>query len=174
MIVPAIRGIGTLELGLLAAIPLLLLWLAVVIWALRDMRRRSRSAWWAAGVLLLVLLLPVVGLLIYLLLRPRETLVEQYERTLRQEALLLQIERGHSCPGCARPVESSWLVCPECHVTLRRPCRQCGTPLEMHWHICPVCAHVVDMPESLASADHDSAADGFVAPGVSMVGTEAE
>lgn len=149
MLNPLFFGRGALEPGIGLGIVLFLVWLSVGIWAYRDMRHRSRSGGPAILVLLMVFLLPVAGLVIYLLLRPRETLMARYDQSLRQEALLQQIESGTSCPGCARPVAANWLVCPECHVTLRRPCQHCGTPLEMHWLLCPVCAHMVDVPESV-------------------------
>ncbi len=62
--------------GLLA-----LVWLALVVWAYRDVRTRSRSTVAAVLTILLVALLPVVGLVVYLLLRPRETLAAAYEIT---------------------------------------------------------------------------------------------
>ncbi|MEZ4516466.1 MAG: zinc ribbon domain-containing protein [Chloroflexota bacterium] len=147
MINSSFMRIGTTELAIILGSILALIWLFVGIWAFRDMRRRSRSGWLAVAVFLLVFLLPIAGLIIYLLMRPRETLMEQYDRTLQQEVLLQQIETNLTCPGCSRAVDANWLVCPECHVTLRRPCRHCGTALEMHWQICPVCAHMVDLPE---------------------------
>lgn len=133
----------SLALGLMA----LALMLALSIWAYRDMRRRSRSLGWAIAVFLLVLLLPIAGIIIYLLLRPSETLMAQYERALSQEVLLQQIETAATCPGCARAVQPNWIVCPECHVSLRRQCTHCGTALELHWQICPVCARVVGSGE---------------------------
>jgi hypothetical protein len=147
MIIPNFLNIGTLELGLGLAILLGLIWLALAIWAYRDIRRRSRSVGWAIATLLLVLLLPVVGLVIYLLLRPRETLIERYDRTLQQEVWLQQIEGATICPGCARPIEDHWLVCPECHTTVRRSCGHCGEPLALTWQICPACARMVAPPE---------------------------
>lgn len=165
MLIPYLRGFGALELSVGLGTILLAIWLALSIWAYRDMRRRSRSRWLAVAALLLVLLLPLAGLIIYLLLRPRETLVSRYERTLQQEVWLQQIESQPACPGCGRVVAANWLLCPECHVTLRRPCPQCGTLLELHWHLCPVCAHVVEM--TLEGASEERAIS--LAPGINPV-----
>ena len=41
---------------------------------------------------LLVLVFSVLGLIIYLILRPRETLAEAYARSLEEEALLQELE----------------------------------------------------------------------------------
>jgi len=121
---------------------LLALWLAVIIWAYRDIRARSRSGGAAFFTILLVALLPVVGLIIYLLLRPRETLNQAYDRALEQEALLQQIEEQPVCPTCARPTQSNWFLCPTCHTHLRQPCPVCNSPLELHWDICPYCGYL--------------------------------
>ena len=123
---------------------LLALWLAVVVWAVRDVRARSRATAAAVFTALLVLLLPVVGLVIYLLLRPRETLVQAYDRALEQEALLQQIETKPVCPTCARLTEPTWFLCPTCHTHLRQPCPVCNSPLELHWDICPYCGYLFE------------------------------
>ncbi len=136
--------------GLLA-----LVWLAFVVWAYRDIRARARSTVAAVLTILLVALLPVVGLAIYLLLRPRETLAAAYDRALEQEALLQQIEDKPVCPTCARPTQPNWFLCPACHTHLRQPCPVCRSPLELHWDICPYCGYLFpdDHTEPLDEAD---------------------
>jgi RNA polymerase subunit RPABC4/transcription elongation factor Spt4 len=116
------------------------LWLAMIIWTNRDMRARSRDPLAQLFVTVIVLLLNVPGLLIYLLLRPRETLSDAYERSLEEEALLQEIEEKPACPGCAQRVQASWQVCPHCHTKLKKACYKCGNALELAWNICPFCA----------------------------------
>lgn len=135
---------------------LLALWLAVVVWAYRDFRSRSRSRFVGFLVALVVALLPIVGLAIYLLLRPRETLGQAYDRALEQEALLQQIEDRPVCPTCARPTERAWFLCPTCHTHLRQPCPTCRSPLELHWDICPYCGYLFES-EPAPAADEVAA-----------------
>jgi RNA polymerase subunit RPABC4/transcription elongation factor Spt4 len=116
------------------------LWLAMIIWTNRDMRARSRDPLAQLFVTAIVALLNVPGLLIYLLLRPRETLSDAYERSLEEEALLQEIEEKPTCPGCAQRVQASWQVCPHCHTKLKKACYKCGNALELAWNICPYCA----------------------------------
>lgn len=151
MIIPNLFNLGVIELGIGIGILLLLLTVVLSISAYRDMRRRSRSVGWAVASFLLVLLLPIVGLMTYLLLRPPETLTEKYDRALKREVMLQQIETSQSCPGCSRAVERNWMICPECHVMLRRPCAYCGTALDLHWQICPVCTNLVEAVERPSS-----------------------
>ena len=56
------------------------LWVSLIIWAYRDMRSRSRDVFAQVLSAIVVALLPVVGILIYLILRPMETLSEAFER----------------------------------------------------------------------------------------------
>lgn len=115
------------------------LWLALIVWAYRDMRSRSRDTFAQLGSLLLVALLMIPGLIIYLLVRPRETLSEAYERSLEEEALLQEIEEKPTCPGCGQRIQENWQACPHCFTRLKKPCVHCRQMLELSWQVCPYC-----------------------------------
>jgi RNA polymerase subunit RPABC4/transcription elongation factor Spt4 len=115
-------------------------WLSLVIWAFRDMRLRSRDPFAQILAALLVAALPFVGILIYLILRPPETLAERYERALEEEALLQEIEERPRCHKCSRMVSDEWAVCPSCQTELKKQCASCHSLLEMAWKRCPYCA----------------------------------
>ena len=57
-------------------------WVSVIIWTFRDIRSRSRDVFAQILATLLVLIFlpffPLPGLILYLILRPRETLAEVY------------------------------------------------------------------------------------------------
>jgi RNA polymerase subunit RPABC4/transcription elongation factor Spt4 len=118
-------------------------WISLAIWTFRDIRSRTRDffAWLLA--VLLVLGLGPIGLLLYLLLRPKETLAEVYDRQLEEEALLRDITARRACPSCQAVTEADWLICPHCRTELRRTCASCGKPLELSWVACPFCATAV-------------------------------
>lgn len=122
-----------------AAVVVASFWLAIVIWAYRDMRSRSRDPLAHFLVAVLVFLLNAPGLAIYILLRPRETLAAAYERSLEEEALLQEIEERPSCPGCGQRVQHNWQACPHCHHRLKKACVNCDYLLELPWNICPRC-----------------------------------
>ncbi len=111
----------------------------IVIWTFRDIRARSRDFLAQILATLLVIVLPVIGFVVYLMLRPRETLAEAYERSLEQEALLQAIEEPEVCPGCGQRVKSDYLYCPACHTRLKKACPECGNPLHLRWSLCPYC-----------------------------------
>lgn len=115
-------------------------WLGMILWTWRDMRLRSRDSLAQIAASLMVGVLGIFGLIIYVMLRPPETLTEAYERSLEEEALLQNIEEKPVCPGCGRPSDESWQVCPYCHTKLKKPCIHCGRMLELSWNLCPYCA----------------------------------
>jgi hypothetical protein len=88
---------------------------------------------------LLVAILPIIGLMVYLMLRPQETLADAYERSLEQEALLQAIEEPEICPGCGQRVRGNYLYCPSCHTRLKAACPACSQPLHLRWSLCPYC-----------------------------------
>ncbi len=138
---------------LFAGVVLAAAWLAIVIWAFRDMGARSRDPVARLLVAILVFLLNIPGLFIYILLRPPATLTEAYERSLEEEALLQEIEERPSCPGCGQRVQRDWQACPHCMHRLKKVCLHCDYLLELPWNICPRCA----------SSQVSAASDGEIA-----------
>jgi hypothetical protein len=116
------------------------LWLSLIIWTFRDMRRRSRDPLLRILAVLLVAVLSIPGILIYLILRPSQTLEEEYQQSLEEEALLQSIADLPVCPGCGRKVEAEWVACPSCNTRLKKRCHQCGKLMELPWNLCPYCA----------------------------------
>lgn len=117
----------------------LAIWLSMVIWTFVDIRSRSRDILAALLSVLLVLVFNLPGLIIYLVLRPKETLKEAYQSALEEEALLQDIENQYVCPGCKQKIEADFLICPNCHTQLKERCPNCGRLLNLKWNICPYC-----------------------------------
>ena len=57
------------------------LWLSLIIWTFHDIRARSRDIFAQILATLVVAILNLPGLLIYIMVRPRETLAEAYDRS---------------------------------------------------------------------------------------------
>lgn len=156
MTIPSLETILSYLTIVAAALGALLaaLWLSLIIWAFRDMRLRSRDPFAQLLAALLVAALPIFGVVIYLILRPPETLAEAYERALEEEALLQEIEERPACPGCSRTVQENWILCPYCHTRLKKACPDCNSLMALNWNLCPYCGnqHVdpykVDSPAS--------------------------
>lgn len=134
------------------------LWLGTIVWAYRDICERTRDGWSQAVAVLLVALLipgfPIPGLLLYLVLRPHETLAEAYERRLEAEALKQEMtEQRRSCPSCQRPAREEFLFCPHCRTKLQEPCSDCGRALDLNWIACPYCGAQGPQPALAATAE---------------------
>jgi RNA polymerase subunit RPABC4/transcription elongation factor Spt4 len=139
MQVPAnIKAVIALVLVLLGAYAVLFL-LALTVWTFRDIRSRSRDILVQILATLLVLVFSVPGLILYSVLRPRETLAEAYEHALSQEAMLQDIEERFICPNCKRKVDGDFLICPHCHTELRKRCPHCQRAMSLNWDVCPYC-----------------------------------
>ena len=128
-----------LRIGIVLVIAyLLVLWIASVMWAFRDVSARTRSA--PTQLLALFTLLPFLGVPVYLMLRPKHTLVEEYDHRLEAEALMHEIQEQATCPSCRRKIDDDFVACPYCRTTLRSPCDSCGRALASTWVLCPYCA----------------------------------
>lgn len=114
-------------------------WIAMGIWTFNDIRARSRD--WLAILLacVLVLIFPIVGLVLYLMIRPKHTLAEVYDRALEEEALLREIEETLACVTCGVPVKENWVYCPTCHHQLQHACINCKQLVRNEWEICVYC-----------------------------------
>jgi RNA polymerase subunit RPABC4/transcription elongation factor Spt4 len=118
-------------------------WFAIVVWAYRDIRKRTRDSLVQGLATALVLVFTVPGLLLYMILRPQETLAAAYARSLEEESLLQDIEDRQSCPNCRRRVHSDYLLCPNCRTQLKQVCLSCNRMLSLSWTVCPYCAKEV-------------------------------
>ncbi|MEA4906761.1 MAG: zinc ribbon domain-containing protein [Chloroflexi bacterium] len=116
------------------------LWLSLIVWAYRDIRKRARDPLIRVLAVLVVAILFLPGIIIYLILRPPTTVEEEYQHSLEEEALLQSIEDSPLCPGCGRRIREDWIACPNCHTRLKKPCPQCGRLMELAWNLCPYCA----------------------------------
>lgn len=115
------------------------LWFALIVWTYRDAVSRSRSPGTQIFSTLIVVLFFIPGIVIYLLLRPRETLEEKQQRWVEEEYLAQELEDVDACPSCNHLVRDTWLFCPSCRFQLRRACHSCGRLVDVGWEVCAFC-----------------------------------
>lgn len=136
-----INTIGTIAGVIIAALGAFLFafWIAMGIWTFHDIRQRTRD--WLVIILAvaLVLIFPLIGLILYMMIRPKATLADVYDRALEEEALLRELEQTAACHNCGVPVKEAWVYCPNCHNQLQHSCPSCGSLVRNEWEICVFC-----------------------------------
>jgi RNA polymerase subunit RPABC4/transcription elongation factor Spt4 len=115
-------------------------WLSLLVWTYRDIRSRVKDPLVRILAVLVVAVLFLPGIVVYLILRPPQTMEEEYQHMLEEEALLQAIEERSACPGCGRHTAEDWTVCPNCHTKLMKNCHACDRLLKLPWSLCPYCA----------------------------------
>ena len=140
----------------LIVIYVVLLWLGTAYWAFRDMQSRTENPilpyFAAALIIFFTPLLFLFAVVLYFILRPRETLAEVYERSLAEESLLAEVEKNELCPVCRDRVDSDWLVCPNCRTRLHRVCPSCNRLAEPTWPLCAFCGKEFERGPARAAA----------------------
>ena len=140
------------------------LWLAALIWTIRDVRDRSDDPVTQIVAFLIVFIFNLPGWVLYQVVRPPMTLADIYERQLEEEALRRELDDALPCPSCAREVADDYVACPHCTTALKHPCSECERAVSFAWLTCPWCAtptdHGTTQPEQPATAP-DEAADGL-------------
>lgn len=138
--IEAILARGAQILLALAGAYLVALWFVLVVWTYRDIESRSKNVITQIFSTLLVVLFWVPGVLLYMILRPKETLDSTFQRSLEEEYLLQDLEELPLCPSCERYVQDEFILCPHCQTKLRDSCHACGRLVDLSWAICPYCA----------------------------------
>lgn len=121
-----------------ALIYLGVIWLTMVVWVILDSIKRSQSFFFQLFAALLVLLFNILGLVIYMVIRPGMTLQEEYDEALEREYILKQT-MGDRCPKCKAIVKQDYRMCPVCTNILKVPCKHCKTLIHPSYRVCPYC-----------------------------------
>lgn len=140
------------------------LWFALVLWTFRDIESRSRSVVSQVFSTLVVVLFFLPGVLIYLILRPKQTLDEAFARSLEEEYLLQDLEDLSLCPTCSRPVRDEFVVCPTCYTELRQACPVCSKLVDLSWAICPYCTAELGNVDAIDAAGREEIGAGQQRP----------
>ena len=142
--VPAIFGLSSGALNTaaeLAVLGLVVLWLALVWYTFADARRRIEDPLLIGSATLAAIIFPLLGTVVYVIVRPPEFLEDVHERQLEIAAAQARLasEQFQLCPHCDAPAGRDFLRCPHCLKRLRSACGTCAKPLDPDWLVCPYC-----------------------------------
>lgn len=128
---PEVQMACTIGLGLLVV-----LYLLSVLWTARDAYLRG-TIW---PLWMIVALIPVLGVVAYCFLRPPLYRIDQDEQELEIALKQRELQKYGECGNCGYPVESEFVLCPNCHTRLKNMCPSCHRALDPAWAVCPYCA----------------------------------
>ncbi len=140
------------------AICLVLFWLVVVYWVWLDVSERTTNIFTKIIVVLLVLFLNFVGLIIYLLVRPNQTIEEIYWADLERRYLKYETAELGDCPKCGSQLYPGFKFCPQCKYKLKIKCSNCGIHVPRDSKYCANCGEELRknssyVPESAPSVE---------------------
>ena len=83
-----------------------LLWLSIIVWVTRDAISRSNNLLFQVFAILLNIGFPVLGILLYLIVRPGKTVLERYYEELEHRLILESIQgKAHSAASENHPLK---------------------------------------------------------------------
>ena len=115
---------------------LVILYVLSIIWVVRDAYLRG-SYWYVWAI---VALIPLLGIIAYCLLRPPLLQIDRDEQELEIALKQRELMKYGECANCGYPVESDFVLCPNCHQRLKNLCGTCNHALDPTWTVCPYCA----------------------------------
>lgn len=133
-----------------AVIYFFVIWIAVVIWVIKDISNRTNNILLQIISIMTVLFFTPLGIFLYLLIRPSSTVFEKYYHEIEENLDTLskiidqkaqhQLENNTSdCPKCDKEVEADFVICPHCKYKLKNQCNECGKEIRPNWKVCPYC-----------------------------------
>lgn len=142
-----LKSLSNVDFGLVMRLMGLLFmgfWLIVVWWVWVDSGERSKSVLFRL-ICLVIALLPILGLIIYLIVRPKSTLEEIYWADQERRYLKFETLELGDCHKCGYQLQPGFIACPNCGLSLKNKCESCGAYLNKEWKTCPYCSAIVSV-----------------------------
>lgn len=118
---------------------LVILWVFYIFWVWNDASMRSTSFIFRFFSLLLVALFNYLGLIVYLVIRPKFTIEQIYWMDLERRYLIYETADLRDCNSCGFQLRPDFNSCPQCGTQINVACEQCNEMISKHWKFCPYC-----------------------------------
>lgn len=137
-----LESIGSMDFQIvwqIFAYGLIVFWFVVLYWVWLDSgdRTSKKSVRWL--LVLLVAILNVVGLVIYLIIRPPQTIEEIYWSDLERRYLKYETAELGDCPKCGSQLFPGFNYCPSCRYKIKIRCTGCQVLVDRKHKFCPHC-----------------------------------
>lgn len=117
-----------------AAALFVLYWVLSILWTIRDVASRTNNVFWQImAVVLVTILTPILGLPIYLFLRPARS---KRDRIAWRESIIAQVA---ACPACNHKNPLHHDFCTQCGQQMTVKCKECKNNYQWIYDYCPQC-----------------------------------
>lgn len=151
--VSGISSVMSIDLGIKLVLGyFFIIWGAFIIWVIKDITNRTTNILvQTVSIFIILFFTPIFGLPIYLLIRPRRTIFEQYyeEEELDESEEEDGMEEIYHCPGCNHKVSRDFRFCPKCALELTVSCPSCKKQVHTDWTVCPYCGEKDITPKEI-------------------------
>jgi hypothetical protein len=152
-----LNGVGQINFQLvwkLLAIAAVIFWIVVLDWVWLDAGERTSNKTARIIYLLLVVFFNIFGWIMYLILRPSQTIEQIYWADLERRYLKYETSELGDCPKCGTQLYPGYTYCPTCGLEIKQKCKSCNLYIEKNSEYCPYCgqkvAKVVQTQEEVA------------------------
>jgi hypothetical protein len=125
-------------LGTIIMVISIIFWLVVTSWIWVDSDERTTNKWMRLFYVVIGLI-PVLGWIIYLIVRPSETIDEIYWGDLERRYLKYEAKDLGDCPQCGTQLYPGFIFCPNCKQRIKRKCSNCGVYVDLEYKYCTQC-----------------------------------
>lgn len=126
---------------------LLVFWIVILGWVWIDSGERTSKTYTRVIYLLIVFFLNIPGLIIYLIIRPSETIEEIYWADLERRYLKYETAGLGDCPKCGNQLFPGYVYCSSCGHELKIKCPKCDMLIDKNDKFCSFCGFRVNVRE---------------------------
>ena len=134
--------IGNLDFNMFGSILFVLLvvfWLVLIGWVWIDSGERTSNLTIRIVYLALVLILNIPGLIIYLIIRPSETIDQIYWADLERRYLKYETSELGDCSKCGGQLLPGYVFCTNCGNEIKKKCPNCSVMISKGSKFCAYC-----------------------------------
>ncbi len=141
-----LNGVGQINFQIVSKLFILVFvvfWIVVLDWVWMDSGERTTNKKARIIYVLLVLFLNIFGWIIYLIIRPSQTIEQIYWADLERRYLKYETAELGDCAKCGAQLYPGYTFCPKCGLEIKKKCKACGTYIEKDSEYCAFCGQKV-------------------------------
>ena len=116
-------------------------WLVIIGWVWIDSSERTSDKNRRFIYVFLVIILNIPGLIIYLIVRPSETIEEIYWADLERRYIKFETAELGDCPKCGHQLYPGYVFCTNCGYEIKKRCPKCNVLVDKDHKFCEFCGY---------------------------------